>query len=121
MRALIRNKVPFYYALYEGSTEIMRNSRHTGEYSNSYSTPILTAGNISAGTGNSDSEWYGLSQSDYDKIIVMDEVSIPLNESSILWVDNLDTSKPYDYIVKRVARSLNSVSIAIKKVTVDAG
>ncbi len=121
MRALVRNKVPFYYALYEGSTEIMRNGLHTGEYGNSYSTPTLTYGNISAGTGNSDSELYGLSPSDYDKVIVMDEVAIPLTESSILWVDNLDTDEPYDYIVKRIARSLNSVSIAIKKVTVDEG
>ena len=121
MRALVRNKVPFYYALYEGSEEVMRNGLHTGEYQVIYSDPILTYGNISAGTGNSDSELYGLSASDYDKVIVMDEVSIPLNESSVLWVDNLDTNSSYDYIVKRVARSLNSVSIAIKKVNVNEG
>ena len=48
-----------------------------------------------------------------------------IDEHSILWVDTLphlnedgSTDTPYDYIVRRVARSLNGVSIAIGKVDV---
>lgn len=118
MRTLIRNKKPFYYALYEGVTEVIRNGLHTGEYAITYSEPIACSGNISAGNGNSVSELYGLSNSDYDKLIVLDEVDIPIDETTVLWVD-MATTESYDYIVKRVARSLNSVTIAIKKVTVD--
>ena len=45
-------------------------------------------------------------------------MDIPIDENSILWVDQLDTTEDHDYIVKRVAKSLNVVSIAIAKVDV---
>lgn len=118
MRTLIRNQRPFYYALYQGVEEVIRDGMHTGEYTISYSEPILCAGNISAGNGESASELYGLSASDYDKLIVLADVNIPIDESSVLWLEHQVDSK-YDYIVKRVARSLNSVTIAVKKVDVD--
>jgi hypothetical protein len=69
----------------------------------------------------------------YDKVIVMDNEAPTLDIYSVLWVDTvplldntgalaLDESgkviTPYDYIVKKVAKSLNSVSIAISKVTI---
>jgi hypothetical protein len=38
-------------------------------------------------------------------------------ENSILWIDDLE-AESYDYIVKKVARSLNSVSYAVSKVSV---
>jgi hypothetical protein len=49
----------------------------------------------------------------------------PITVSSIFWIDTLPeiaedgtTSTPHDYIVKKVAPSLNSVSIAVSKVNV---
>ena len=70
---------------------------------------------------------FGESES-YDKVIVLDNLKSPINEYSILWVDTLPhlnddgtTDTPHDYIVKKVARSLNSVSIAISKVNVRNG
>lgn len=57
---------------------------------------------------------------------MLDEVNIPINEYSILWVDVTpaineqgEVTTPHDYIVKEVARSLNYVSIAISKVKVN--
>lgn len=51
----------------------------------------------------------------------------PITESSVMWIDSLpvmaedgSTQTPHDYIVKRVAPSLNSVSIAVSKVNVNA-
>lgn len=116
MRTLVRNKVKFYYANYIGSTEVIRNGLHTGEYEISYTTPVEYYGNISAGSGNSQSELYGLTQGDYDKLIVLEDSTIYLTETSVIWLENDPESESYDYIVKRVARSLNSVTIAIKKV-----
>ena len=68
---------------------------------------------------------FGDSES-YDKVIVLDDKNIPIDEYSILWVDTLptlnedgSTETPHDYVVKQVARSLNSVSIAVSKVNVN--
>jgi hypothetical protein len=67
---------------------------------------------------------FGESES-YDKVIVLDNPNTPIDEYAILWVDTLPhlntdgtTDTPHDYIVKKVARSLNNVSIAIRKVNV---
>ena len=63
----------------------------------------------------------------------MDNEAPPIDEYSVLWVDtvpllNEDGSlvkdeegnvvTPHDYIVKKIAKSMNSVSIAICKVNV---
>lgn len=117
MRTLIRNKIKFFYATYLGVTEVMRDGLHTGEYQISYSEPVEYYGNISAGNGNSQSELYGLTQGDYDKLIVLEDSTIPITETTVIWLENNPQSESYDYIVKRVARSLNSVTIAIKKVS----
>lgn len=49
----------------------------------------------------------------------------PINVSTVFWIDTLPeiaedgtTNTPHDYIVKKVATSLNSVSIAVSKVSV---
>jgi hypothetical protein len=51
--------------------------------------------------------------------------NFPITATSILWIDTLpeiaedgSTKTPHDYIVKQVATSLNSVSIAVSKVNV---
>lgn len=126
MRCMTRNKTKFYYASYIGETEIIDEyDNATGEYEISFGDPIECFGNISAAQGEMQSRQFGESES-YDKVIVLDDRNAPINEHSILWVDTLphlnedgSTDTPHDYIVKRVARSLNGVSIAIKKVNVN--
>lgn len=116
----------FYYATYEGKNELIDDyGNKTGEYEVMYSNPILCKGNISSAQGEMQSKQFGDSES-YDKVIVLDNINTPINEYSILWVDNLPTinddkttKTPHDYIVRVVARSLNNVSIAIKKVDVN--
>ena len=59
----------------------------------------------------------------YDKVIVTDDLTCPIDENTVLFIDKSpeydDDGNPlYDYIVKRVARSLNSISYAVSKVTV---
>lgn len=116
----------FYYATYENKSEIIDEyGNKTGEYEIIYSNPVKCKGNISPAQGEIQSRQFGDSES-YDKVIVLSNVNVPINEHSILWVDSLPTIKedgttdtPYDYTVKKVARSLNSVSFAIQKVDVN--
>ena len=125
MRCLARNKATFYYALYTGQTEIIDEyGNATGQYSVNYGNPIKALGNVSAAQGEMQTRQFGESES-YDKVIVLDDVNTPIDEYSIWWVDTLplpngdgSTDTPHDYVVKKVARSLNSVSIAISKVIV---
>ena len=125
MRCLTRNKSKFYYASYIGETEtIDENGNATGEYEVSYRKPVKIFGNVSAAQGEMQSRQFGESES-YDKVIVLNDRNAPIDEHSILWVDTLphlnedgSTDTPHDYVVRRVARSLNGVSIAIGKVDV---
>lgn len=125
MRCMVRNKSTFYYASYIGETEIADEyGNKTGEYEVSYSKPIKTLGNVSAAQGEVQNRQFGESES-YDKVIVLGDRNAPIDEHSILWVDTLphlnadgSTDTPHDYIVRKVARSLNGVSIAISKVIV---
>lgn len=125
MRCLIRNKTPFYYALYQEQNEIVDEYGNlTGQFEVLYSTPHKTCGNVSAAQGEIQTRQFGESES-YDKVIVLDDVDTPIDEYAILWVDTLPlvnedgkTDIPHDYIVKKVAKSINTVSIAISKVGV---
>ena len=126
MRCMVRNKTKFYYASYIGETEIIdENGFNTGEYKILYSNPTKHYGNISAAQGEMQSRQFGESES-YDKVIVLNDRNAKIDEHSILWVDTLPhlndngtTDTPHDYVVKKVARSLNGVSIAIRKVIVN--
>ena len=125
MRCMVRNKTKFYYASYIGETEVLDGyGNRTGEYDLAYEKPIMTLGNVSAAQGEVQNRQFGESES-YDKVIVLDDRNAPIDEHSILWVDTLphlnedgSTETPHDYVVKKVARSLNGVSIAISKVIV---
>ena len=133
MRCMNRNKVKFYYALYESREPIMnRYGKPSGQHKVIYGNPIEEYANISAAKGETQTRQFGENES-YDKVIVMDLGTPSIDEYSILWVDtepqlNEDGSlavndkgeviTPHDYVVKKVAKSLNNVSIAISKVTV---
>ena len=125
MRCMIKNMRSFYYATYDSKSELTDEyGNKTGEYEVIYSEPIKCKGNISSAQGEVQNRQFGDSEI-YDKVIALSNINVPIDEHSILWVDTLPiinadgkTDTPYDYIVKKVARSLNSVSIAISKVNV---
>lgn len=116
MRCLERNKRTFYYALFS------ERVREGNGYIPVYSEPVALRGNISPATGSAHVEQFG-NNVEYDKVIVLDNPDCPIDENSILFIEvepelNSVGDYVYDYIVKKVARSLNSVSIAISKVKV---
>ena len=120
-----RNKIKFFYALYEGREELKDDyGNFTGEYAIKHSNPKEFYANVSAAKGEVQTLQFGDSES-YDKVIVFDSDAPNIDEHSILWIDvvpelNEDgsTNTPHDYVVKEVAKSLNVTSIAISKVNV---
>lgn len=147
MRCLNRNKTLFYYAQYVEKQPVYETDEYgnrlaTGEYQTIYENPVPCKANISPASGATATELFG-SVEGYDKVIVVDDPYFPVNEYSILWIDisptvevgdDLNTVleittggiiigdngqfKAHDYIVKRVARSLNSTAIAASKVSI---
>ena len=133
MKMLERNKSTFFYALYKD--KVPRKDEYgnlTGEYDIVRDDPQEFSANISAAKGEISTMLFGESES-YDKTIVLGVDAPPIDEYTVLWVDSApqvdetgalvidddgNAVTPYDYIVKKVAKSLNSVSIAISKVDV---
>lgn len=124
MRTLDRNKRLFYYALYEGKTPIVDDKGYdTGDFDVVYSAPIACRANISPARGTADVEQFGIA-TNYTHTIVTDDTSIPIDTHSILWIGVDPTvgfaEVPHNYVVVQVARSLNSVTIAVREVDVGA-
>lgn len=125
MKALARNKQSFYYAIPTGTlTDVLDgDGLYTGEQMPVYGSPVQTRMNISPATGQTVLEWFGVNEQ-YDKVLVTDDVNCPITETTRLWIDTDPAiasgaaTKPHDYIVGRVAKSLNSVVIGVKKVSV---
>lgn len=128
MKTLKRNKSLFYHAQYEGKNPVVDEYGNlTGEYERVYSKPKKCFANVSAAKGETQTRQFGDTEN-YDKIIVMENDFQIIDEHSILWIDVLPkftpdkkTNTPHDYEVKEVAKSLNSVSIAVNKVEVAHG
>lgn len=122
MRVLERNKRAFWYAPYLHKESIVDEyGNDTGEYRLIYGDPIQMRANISAATGYAQAEQFG-NQLSYDRVIVTDDMECGIDENSVLCIDVLPAYDGgdllYDYIVRKIARSLNSISIAISKVDI---
>lgn len=133
MRCMNRNKVDFYYALFTERVPVTDEYGNTlGESDVQHGNPVKCSANISAAKGETQTRQFGENVS-YDKVIVMDKEAPPIDEYTILWIDTVpqlnedgslavnedgEVITPHDYIVKKVAGSLNNVSFAVSKVTV---
>lgn len=123
MRTMERNKQSFFYLLYDRKEPVKdEDGNETGEETVLYKPAVSFRANVSAATGASQVEQFG-NLAGYDKVIVTDDLACPIDENTVLFLDKEpaydEGGKPlYDYIVKRVAKSLNSVSIAVTKVSV---
>lgn len=144
MKTLKRNHVTVWYCKYLGKTNVVDSDGYkTGEKKVLYSEPIELKCNVHPATGQVATMMFGNLEG-YDRIIVTEDTSIEIDENSVFYIDNppasvtvmslsnasIDddgylvlgddsmsvTDGKYDYIVKRVAKSLNSVSIAVSKV-----
>ena len=72
--------------------------------------------NVSPATGFAQTDVFGYLES-YDKVLITDDMDCPIDENTVLFIDKepqvVDGKPMYDYTVKRVAKSLNSISYAV--------
>lgn len=124
MRSMTRNRRTFYYASLTG---VAMGTDTDGNYTEevyTYSDPVERVGVITAANGEAQTQLFGANER-YDKVITLNLGENYLAIGSVLWVDTMPTldvqgktTTPYDYIVVKVAESLNFVNVAIRKVDV---
>ena len=145
MITMKRNRSQLYYCTIRKDDDgkvmtrkvVDENGNYTGESIVLYNDPVRMHANVSWATGQSNIEQFG-NLENYDKVIVTDDLDCPIDENSVLFIDKEPEYKDaeynevtaitvtgatvkvpvYDYIVRRVAKSLNSISIAVRKVKV---
>lgn len=127
MKALLRNKRTFWYANLSSDTpptpQYDGYGNETGDMGLTYDLPTEVSANISAARGTADLDAFGIG-ANYTKTIVTDNLTLPVDKSTILWIDCEPDANgeagavKHDYVVVAVARSINSLTIAIKEVSV---
>ena len=124
MKCLKRNKQPLYLYKYLGATAILDdNGNKTGEYRIVYANPIRVDINISPASGVSELQVFG-SDVSYNYIAVTDGADNVFTESDVISRSNMidsDGMFGYEYIIRRVAQSLNFVSLALFQVNGGTG
>ena len=120
MRSLLRNQQPVFFRLYEGEEEIV------DQYGNATGTRVPVYGDlmsamlcVSPNKGKAESEQFGTLLS-YDRTMTTADTRVKIDENAVLWVDNADTSGPWNYVVTKRAPWKNSIQFAISKVAVSA-
>lgn len=113
-----RNQQTIYYSLYQGTTDILdSDGNNTGEKTKLYSDPKKLKISLTGGTGNVVVETFG-NDDQVNRAMVTHNTKCPIDKDSILWIDVL-TTDPYNYIVTRKAKSINSIVYGIKQVDVN--
>ncbi len=112
MRSLERNKQQVNYALLIGQVDVTDEyGNKTGEYELEYSDPVPLRINVSPAKGAVYSRAFG-DDITYDRVMVTSQMDLPIDEETVFWIESTDEP---DYKVTRVAKGLNSVSYAIRK------
>lgn len=116
MKLCKRNLKKVTYKMYLGQQSILDDDGYdTGESTTSYSSAVEIMANISPAKGTASEEPFGANL-DYTNTMVVGDINCPIDEHSVLWIGET-TDKPYTHIVVRVAKSLNYIMYAIRKVT----
>lgn len=115
-----RYKKTIYYCLENGVSTITQDGKIVGKRM-TYQQPVPFRIHVGWARGTADTDPFGISV-DYDKPMVTNWLDCPITEGTVLFVDKepefRDGMPLYDYIVKRVAKSKNYITYAIKKVSV---
>lgn len=112
-----------WYALYQDKVPTYDESGNpTWEDENGYSAPVEFRANLSAGNSNAEEEPFG-NNVQYDRIILTHDMSLPIDEESLIWVKNKPVFNGFivdpdsaDYEVAAAPLdSLNVLLIAIRR------
>lgn len=118
MFTLQRNAFPVHFKNYIGTEEIVDEwGNQTGSYNKVYGELQTENLALSANKGAVEANMFG-TLDDYDRTMTTTNTKCAIDENSILWLDGVSTDEPHNYIVLKRAVWKNSVSFAIKKVTV---
>lgn len=144
MRMLKKNKQELHYALQTGEAPVYKLDsngnkivdfvdehgteyyRETGEMELIYSTPVPFSGNIAMSGDEVKVQEYGLSEEDYDAVLIVSKGELPLVKTSLIWHESeigyKDTGKKIpdpntaDYRVRKKTPSLNQEKYLLKKI-----
>lgn len=113
MKCLKRNMTAFEYLPHTGlDTDTNEDGEHTGEFHPAYGDAVAYEGNISSPSGQTNQQFYG-KDIRYTHTLVMDDPNVNISELGLVrWKGEL-----YDIVAVRP--SLNFVSIALRKQTVN--
>lgn len=142
MRTLQKNKIKMKYALLIGEQdEIALDDdgnpiinyidddgnvyyQYTGEKELIYSEPTEFSANFSMSGGESEAVSFGIDISAYDAVITTVKNTLPISETSLIWVENevvykdIDKTKimanSADYKVTKVSNTLNVTMYVLK-------
>lgn len=123
MRNLKRNERKMWYALFVDEIPVYDDEGNpTFETRPGFSNPVQFKANLSAGNSNADEEPFG-NDVVYDRIILTHDLSLPIDEHSLLWVKKEPTyiglivdPESADYEVAAAPiDSLNVLQIAIRR------
>ena len=118
MLLMHRNLKSVWYALWLSKTAVTDTDNYeTGEYEDVYSDPVELRCNVSPARAYVLQQMFG-PLDPYEKVIITSDMDCPVTETSIFWEHKPKANEPHEYIVRRVARSLNHVSITLRKVNV---
>lgn len=124
MKSLKRNERRFWYANILSVTKALDDyGNETGEKDITYSAPVKCFANVSASRGTTDLDAFGIN-ANYSRTITTNDLTLPIDKSTIIWVDAEPDAKgeageiKHDYVVVGVAPSINSLTIALKEVSV---
>lgn len=124
MVSLAANRQKIWYAELTGSTDkVDANGYKTGEKVKTYSTPQEFLIYVAPSRGNSTYMPFGIGW-EYTNVMSTCDTSCPIRETSVLWVgispfneDGTRNDAEHNYTVERVAKGLNSILYAIKRVS----
>lgn len=115
MRLLERNKRTFYYANPTGVIEVLKDEwgNETGEAAEEYETPVKARYNISGAVGQESIAVFG-SDTNYARTIAAPS-DCAIVERARVWYGVPPTGR-HNYVVRRVADSLNTKLLALTEV-----
>lgn len=100
--------------------------RETGSYRIKWQLPVDFFGNIAMSGGEAEAQEFGLSVGDYNAVIVVDKGSVPIVESSLIWLkseveyldnENTDVDETSaDFRVIKASESLNEMKYILKAI-----
>ena len=133
MRTLKKNKQKMYYAnqdvevpIYEDYTDEEGNQYpiDTGEKEKIYGKPVEFFGNIAMSGGEAEAVEFGLDLSQYSAVLVLPKGTLPLTETSRIWLSTQPVTDvngyadefSADYRVVKISPSLNVDKFILQKV-----